>query len=276
MRVGNPQTLNRYGYVVNNPTNRVDPRGLCGELMFMTRSAPAPRFGSFTAGFGGPEDTDAYITSLGQDDCAGVGGGGGGGGVGSVGDFGGGVPLDALAGDPMGAGLPSIAVPGGSNTSVNNLYPDLPSTSADVSVPTVATEALPIGSTSYDFADLFQPMAPVIVQGAGVVGDPKYVGGFLVTSAVLGATASAGAIAEAGAGAYETGAGVYNEGMSRIIQWQAGDAEGFMTTQDMIYNIINADVVPEGTSQGAIFGAFVGCYLFGTENGCPGVLRPDH
>ncbi len=28
--VGNPQTLDRYAYVTGNPTNRVDPKGLCG------------------------------------------------------------------------------------------------------------------------------------------------------------------------------------------------------------------------------------------------------
>src|SRR2546427_3345676 len=29
--VGDPQSLNRYAYVLNNPTNLIDPLGLCGE-----------------------------------------------------------------------------------------------------------------------------------------------------------------------------------------------------------------------------------------------------
>jgi RHS repeat-associated protein len=29
--IGDPQTLNRYSYVRNNPTNMVDPSGLCSE-----------------------------------------------------------------------------------------------------------------------------------------------------------------------------------------------------------------------------------------------------
>jgi hypothetical protein len=29
--VGDPQSLNRYAYVGNNPMNRIDPSGLCAE-----------------------------------------------------------------------------------------------------------------------------------------------------------------------------------------------------------------------------------------------------
>lgn len=38
----NPQSLNRYGYVINNPVNAIDPLGLCDSDICITVWAPYP------------------------------------------------------------------------------------------------------------------------------------------------------------------------------------------------------------------------------------------
>ena len=119
-------------------------------------------------------------------------------------------------------------------------------------------------STSQDQA--LQELAPGIIQGAGGIGDPAFVAGFYVLSGAGAAAANAGAL-------WEAGSALYEEGMAGLIEWQAGDLEGFNTTKDMLYNIVNSDIVPEGTSQGAVAGALAGCALFG-DDPCPGLLRP--
>jgi hypothetical protein len=128
--------------------------------------------------------------------------------------------------------------------------------------PQQSTDAGP----SYYADDVINGLVPGVVRGAGVVGDPRYVGGFFVASAVGGATYSAGVLWEAGTAAYE-------EGMGDLIMWQAGDLEGYTNTIEMIYNIFNAEIIPEGASVGAGFGAAIGCLLWG-EYPCPGVIKP--
>jgi hypothetical protein len=193
-------------------------------------------------GFGVPED-DVYMAALGQDGCGG-GGGGGGFDFGPNGDGGGSVssvdvPLDSLAGSTMGGLGVSLAVPGGSDISVNNLYPDLPSASTDVSAPPVAPDALPIGSTSYDYADVLQPIATKVVSIAEpglnwslVVTAPQYlvmgtVAAIDAAPAVVDAVQSVGAqVTQAG---QEVGAAVESNlpgGMQTILDIGKGLAVG--------------------------------------------------
>jgi hypothetical protein len=116
-------------------------------------------------------------------------------------------------------------------------------------------------------AEVINQLAPGVLQGAGVIGDPGYIAGFYLSSLGLGSMGSAGAL-------WEAGTTLYSGGMSNLILWQAGDFAGYTATTEMIYNIINSDIVPEGASQAAAFGALVGCFLFG-DKPCPGVLNPN-
>ena len=43
--VTNPQSLNRYGYVLNNPTSLIDPLGLESGVIQVTVWAPSPEWG---------------------------------------------------------------------------------------------------------------------------------------------------------------------------------------------------------------------------------------
>jgi hypothetical protein len=119
---------------------------------------------------------------------------------------------------------------------------------------------------SYYADDVINGLVPGVVRGAGVIGDGRYITGFYVTSAALGATASVGAL-------WEAGTALYDEGMADLIMWQAGDLDGYTNTIEMIYNIFNGELVPEGASAGAGFGALVGCFLKG-DDPCPGILKP--
>lgn len=257
-----PQSWNRYAYAKNNPLNRVDPLGLddcsSGLLDATRRARAAVRKGRIGRG------------PRAQDDCGGGGGGGGildgGGGTNNgIGDL----PLDANGGpgiDGMGLGL--IVSDGSSSVAPNNLLL-LPTDSVDSGQSQVLTPDT--GPATYD-EYVFQQLAPGVVQGAGVIGDPNYVVGFYVSSAALGSMGSAGALWDAGAQAGGAGTELWEEGMGRLIEWQVGDFEGYQATTEMIYNIINGEIVPEGASQGAVAGALLGCLLFG-DKPCPGVLK---
>jgi RHS repeat-associated protein len=85
----NPQSLNRYSYVLNNPGNLVDPSGQCGEdLAKRHRTQHHYDEGGRELDY---DDLDAFLASQdpSQDPCLNGGGGGGGGGA-----VGGDPPLD--------------------------------------------------------------------------------------------------------------------------------------------------------------------------------------
>jgi hypothetical protein len=107
------------------------------------------------------------------------------------------------------------------------------------------------------------------LKRAGVIGsriiNGKNIVRFYAASAGLGAMGSAAAL-------WELGSALYTDIGADLAIWQAGDLEGFTSTMEMLYNLINAELVPEGVSQGAAFGALAGCLLWGGEP-CPGVLR---
>ena len=61
--------------------------------------------------------------------------------------------------------------------------------------------------------------------------------------------------------------------MVDLIIWQANDLERYTATTEMLYNITNGEIVPEGSSPAAVGGALLGCLLWG-EDPCPGILKP--
>jgi RHS repeat-associated protein len=77
----NPQSLNRYSYVLNNPGNLVDPSGQCGEMF----DAQHRRKRLYWGEGGRSLPVDGFEAAFGQEvsiyDCFGDGGGGGGGGT---------------------------------------------------------------------------------------------------------------------------------------------------------------------------------------------------
>jgi RHS repeat-associated protein len=98
--VANPQSLNRYSYVLNNPGNLVDPSGQCGEM-----SDTKLHRKRLTYGEGGreldSEDLEDFLASqdIPIDPCPGTTGGSGGGGGGGGGTV-----------DPLPSGLPPSGV----------------------------------------------------------------------------------------------------------------------------------------------------------------------
>ena len=108
--VANPQSLNRYSYVLNNPGNLVDPSGQCGEMYDTKRHKKRLSYGE-----GGREldyeDSEDFLASQDMpiDPCAGTGGGASGG---SSGGGGGGATVDPL---PSGTESVCTTYPGGTN-----------------------------------------------------------------------------------------------------------------------------------------------------------------
>ena len=80
----NPQSLNRYSYVLNSPTSLVDPAGMdpCNPILIdARRHRRKQRLLASTFGPYSPDDADATEQDLGDDGCIDDGGGGGGGGT---------------------------------------------------------------------------------------------------------------------------------------------------------------------------------------------------
>ena len=57
-----------------------------------------------------------------------------------------------------------------------------------------------------------------------------------------------------------------------LIQWAAGDFEGYTATMEMVRGLISADIVPESPTDASAFGSWVGCFLWG-DDPCPGIRK---
>jgi RHS repeat-associated protein len=282
-----PQTLNRYAYVRNSPLSMLDSNGLCG--MDLARNGAYPDHAESASL--GPTDHGFGADFLEQDDASGgeciefVGGGGSGGGNASPSDPGNGI--DPGNGDPTSGGAPSnsatdctsSATTCGGNTGCPpdscftvpgndpNLRVVVSASLSDGTQPIVETESAQVSSTLSEecggcllsqMQNDAQSMAILNSANDWVTAGSIYTGAGIV--AVFAAPAAPYVIQG------------YENANLFLAEWASGDFEGYMATREMMYNLINAEIVPEGASQAAAGGAWTGCLLWGEEP-CPGVLK---
>jgi RHS repeat-associated protein len=235
VRLSDPQTLNRYAYVRNNPLAMVDPNGLCGE-----------------EGDEACSDTDANGNS---------GGGGGGGGGGSS------DPTSGGAMDDSGAScLPGSATCGGfvdsplvdqTGTLTAGGFDSNGDYLTNLPLPDLSSMTSTDTSTWQD--QQLQGLQPGILQGAGSIGDPSTYEIWFGASILVGAAPSAGAL-------YEAGASIYTDLGANLITWQTGGLAGstdagFAEAFDILSNAGASSFSVSGTSAGAYIGAGISLLL---------------
>ena len=235
--LSDPQTLNRYAYVRNNPLTMVDPNGLCGE-----------------------EDDEACSDSEGPDGGGNIGMGGGGGGIGNDPTSGGAIDdsgSSCFAGSATCGGFvdsPLVDQTSGSSFTTFGWDSNSDFYASNLSLPDLSS-LTSLDTSTYQDQQL-QALAPGILQGAGSIGDPSTYAIWFGAAALAGAASSAGALYELGQGGWE----VFG---SNMITWQTGglyvgetaDA-GFAEAFDIISNGLNRFSVT-GTGNGAVMGAMI-------------------
>jgi hypothetical protein len=94
-------------------------------------------------------------------------------------------------------------------------------------------------------------------------------GGTVYTAAGIGTVAAAPTVAAAAPYAVSG----YEASDVFLIEWAAGDFEGYTATMEMLRGLVNADIVPESLSGASVLRSWVGCLLWG-DDPCPGILKP--
>jgi RHS repeat-associated protein len=234
--IGNPQSVNRYTYVLNNPINLADPLGLCPPRVPCREGGHPPTgncdsFDISACGGAATGSCDSFEAS----GCA----GGGSCSLEGIAVNCGVISSLANAGALQGVSAPAIsgASPGGTFTfwlsggsiTSNDSRTGTSSTSyfdgewvtIDQFASYVNQYNQSLGALSYD--QRLGKIAQGVVKGAGVVGDPKYIVGFYLVSATGGtviAPEAPAVIIQAG----NTAAATYytNEVVNQIVNFALG------------------------------------------------------
>ena len=270
--IGNLQSHNAYAYVTNNPTNGTDRLGLCGPLNGRLQGgarspcpdgdAPYPctyAGGGFCGGNGGSLDGNCYLNGS-PASCS---------------------MVNSLLSNPSGstAQCPDVTC--------QTLRQDLNSgelyvitaeriITISLGLPTNCDDTgchdtliLNMGWHQWIGAPYDPPIGMNIFQfGAFTQADRLVKVGTAYTAAGVGTVIAAPTVVAAAP--YVVSG--YEATDTFLIEWAAGDFEGFTATMEMLRGLISADLVPESMSAGSVFGSMVGCALWGDEP-CPGLLR---
>jgi RHS repeat-associated protein len=250
MHLNDPQTLNRYAYVRNNPLVMIDPQGLdeadaCGSDDGDTCFFPSQNGGGGGASGGGGaggswDPTSGGAPSNSGTDCP---------------------PFGATCGGPIddsGAGT-LTDTPLEDQTPTDSLTMLSFDDSGQISLLTNSLEGLVPGWSSQSpndqtnsYADwALQQIAPGIVSGAGGIADPTFALGFWAVSAVGGATASAGAL-------WELGSAAYTDFGANLATWQTFDPIGYGEAVDFFGHWLPTAPGVTSTGAGAAMGLMLG------------------